>query len=125
MYSRRPSNAAVCAQERRRREDDAPRISAIFPDLLGLKISVEERSTTATPKYLRRIVVASAPAVFLLPCNDPHCSDGGHDVTTEITNALRARKTTFTGSHECRGMIGATPCSRTIFFEAEAEYKTK
>lgn len=125
MYSRKPSNAAVCAQERRRREDDAPRISAVFPDLIGLKISVEERCTTATPKYIRRIVVGSAPAVFLLPCSDPHCSEGGHDVTTEMTNSLRARKTAFSGTHECNGTIGATPCHRTIWYDAEAEYRTK
>jgi hypothetical protein len=123
MYSRKPSNAAICAQERRRREDDAPRISTLFPDLLGLKISVEERSTTATPKYIRRIVVTSAPALFLLPCSDPHCSDGGHDVTQEMMNALRAQKSAFNGTHECNGTIGATPCRRVIWFNAEAEFK--
>jgi hypothetical protein len=125
MYSRKPSNAAICAQERRRREDDSPRISALFPELLGLKISVEERSATATPKYIRRIVVTSAPAMFLLPCSDPHCSDGGHDVTTEILAALRAQKKTFGGTHECNGTIGSTPCHRTIWYEAEADFKAK
>lgn len=124
MYFRKPSNAAICAQERRRREDDAPRISAILPDLVGLKISVEERSATSSPKYIRRIVVESAPALFLLPCSDPHCTDGGHDVTNEILSALRASKKAFGGPHECNGTIGSTPCHRTIWYDAEAEYRS-
>lgn len=125
MYSRKPSNAALCAQERRRREDDAPRIAAVFPNLLGLKISVEERAATATPKYIRRIVVTHAPALFILPCSDPHCSDGGHDVTTEMTQAIRSEKKVFEGTHECGGTIGSTPCRRVIWFSAEAEYQSK
>jgi hypothetical protein len=125
MYSRKPSNAAICAKERRRLEDESPRIAALFPELVGLKIAVEERSATATPKYVRRIVVESAPAVFLLPCSDPHCSDGGHDVSTEILAALRQRLPTMSGSHQCAGTIGSANCQRRIWFDVEAEYRVK
>jgi hypothetical protein len=103
--------------ERRKREDDAPRLAQVVPNLLTLRLEIhEENSGISTPEatYVRHIVVASAPALFVLPCHDKECKDGGHDLTREITTALRAKKTRFTGEDACSGHVGSANCRRIL-----------
>jgi hypothetical protein len=125
---RKTSEAAQRQAERREREDKAPRLAAEVPDLVGLKLEISEQSTVSPPnqpKHIRRIVVAHAPALFLIPCGDPQCSDGGHDVTGTIMNALHRHEASFKGDDPCRGTLGPTICSRTMHYEGFAEYKKK
>jgi hypothetical protein len=120
------SAAALRAAERRERENAAPRLSTELPSLASLRLEVEEKSGTSSavqPKYTRFIVVSSAPALFLLPCGDSNCVDGGHDMTGVIMNALRSGKTHFGGEDECRGSIGTSFCARVLHFQAAAEYR--
>ena len=74
-YNRRNGFAAQRFAERRRREDEAPRLSEQVRDLESLRLELEERcgDTGASPKYTRRFVVARAPALFFVPCGDPRC----------------------------------------------------
>ncbi len=93
---------------------------------MSLRLEVEEKSDTIAamqPKYVRLVVVAAAPALFLIPCGDPNCVDGGHDVTSMVMSALRAKKTRFGGDDECRGTVGTSLCARSIHFEATAAYR--
>jgi hypothetical protein len=125
--SRRNSPAALRFAERRRREDDAPRLSEEIPDLLRLELRVEDAAgmlAGASPMHIRRIVVERAPALFLLSCQDPRCADGGHDVTAAIMRALRERQTSFQGKDECTGSVGQGYCSRVMHFAALAEYRS-
>jgi hypothetical protein len=123
---RKTSPAALRSAERRQREDEAPRLGGEVPELESLKLSIEERSVgsaLSAPKHVRHIVVATAPALFLVACGDPRCIDGGHDITHEVMSALRAQRETFEGEHECRGMLGPSPCTRVIAFSADAIYR--
>ena len=124
MNFRKNSPAALRFAERRQREDDAPRLSAEAPDLLSLRLEIEEQGGSAQPKYIRRIVVDTAPALFFLPCGDPRCVDGGHDVTSSVMRALRGRIRSFDGSDDCVGSVGSSACARVIHFNAVAEYQT-
>ena len=81
MPYRRNSPAEQRFTERRRREDEAPKLLAEVPTLSSLQIEVEERSGVGHTKYLRRVLVDRAPAMFLVPCCDPRCTDGEHDLT--------------------------------------------
>jgi hypothetical protein len=122
---RRQSATAQKFAERRQREDSAPRLTAEVPGLLSLCLAIEEASdatTVSRPKHLRRIVVERAPALFLVPCGDPRCTDGGHDVTDSIMGALVKRETTFRGEDKCNGYLGAAPCMRILRYDAVAEY---
>jgi hypothetical protein len=121
---RKNSPAALRFAERRQREDDAPRLSAVAPDLLSLRLEIEEQGGTAQPKYIRRIIVDTAPALFLLPCGDPRCVDGGHDVTDSVMRALRGHSQSFDGTDDCFGSVGSSACARVIRFNAVAEYQT-
>ena len=124
--NRKNSPAALRFAERRRREDEAPRLSQQVPDLVSLELQVQDGAgltTGAAPTHIRRIVVDRAPALFLLSCQDPRCADGEHDVTSTIMRALRARETSFQGKDECMGNVGLGSCARVLQFSATAEYR--
>jgi hypothetical protein len=121
---RRNSPAALRFAARRQREDDAPRLSAEAPHLLSLRLEIEEHGGSAQPKYIRRIVVDTAPALFVLPCGDPRCIDGGHDITTSVMRALRGHEPSFGGTDDCIGSIGSSACTRVIRYSAVAHYQS-
>ena len=122
----RQKEAAERFAERRRREDEAPRLLDIVPKLETLRLKIEESRAGAAlteTSHVRPIVVANAPALFVFPCQDSSCKDGGHDLTSEISAALRARKERFEGEDACRGQVGSAECSRVLRYSATATYK--
>ena len=124
-HNRRQSEGAQRFAERRKREDESPRLLAEVPRLQSLALEIEERSdagAVAEPTHVRRVVVQHAPALFVLPCGDPRCRDGGHDVTQAIMRALRAGETRFEGQDACTGSIGTVNCSRVLHFVGIATY---
>jgi hypothetical protein len=127
-HYRRNRAAAERFAGRRQREDEAPRLTTRVPDLTSLSLSIEERTganTLTEPKYLRRIVVTGAPALFLLPCGDPRCNEGGHDVTSYIMSSLMRREGSFHGEDACSGSLGAGPCLRVLYYQGAAEYRER
>jgi len=108
--------------ERRRREDEAPRLREQVPDLTRLQLNIEERTGVGGNTHRRRVVIDSAPALFLVPCGDPRCVDGGHDLTTPVMQALRSRKKLLHGEDPCNGSVGPSTCSRVLHFDVIAEY---
>ncbi len=119
---RRSSPAALRSAERRQREDDAPRLKALVPPLVSLQIAVCEEHAGGSSKHLKHVVVERAPALFIIPCGDATCQDGGHDITNEIMSALRGRATLASGDSGCGGMTGSAPCPRRIRFDLTAVY---
>jgi hypothetical protein len=114
-------------EARRRREADAPRLAATIPTLESLRLECSERSATITrPEHThtRHVVVGSAPALFVLPCHDSRCKDGGHDLTAVILAALRTEKARFTGEDACSGVVGTGPCSRVLDYVGIATYRS-
>jgi hypothetical protein len=126
MHNRKQSEAALRYAERKRREDEAPRLLAEVPSLRELKLEIEERSggsLVAEPVHVRRIVVEHAPALFLIPCGDSRCRDGGHDVTHAILRALRAKDPRFEGQDVCSGSQGSGQCARVMHYVGIATYE--
>lgn len=72
--------------------------------------------------YTRRVVVTAAPAHFEIPCGDPSCEDGGHDLTSPIMRALRAREVSFSGEDACHGSVRTTSCQRVLRYTGVASY---
>jgi hypothetical protein len=122
--TRRLGEAARRAEERRARENEAPRLLAAVPRLRSLSIFIEDRSdrSVAQPKHVRRVVVESAPALFLIGCSDANCKDGGHDVTDAVMRSLLRGETSFQGEDRCYGALGPSSCTRVLHFDASAEY---
>ena len=111
--------------ERRRREDEARRLRDEIPQLRTLKLEVEEHrreATIAETKHVRHIIVDRAPALFELPCNDPACRDGGHDLTEAMTQRLRARSTDFVLEDVCMGDVRGAACGRVVRVLVTATY---
>jgi hypothetical protein len=124
MHFRRNSPQALRFEERRRREDEAPRLHDQVPGLVSLRIDVEDRDgVIAENKYTRRIVVDRAPALFLVPCGDSRCTGGDHDLTADVMLALRSKSTSFHGVDPCRGSLPLGECTRVLRFEAVATYR--
>src|SRR6266542_3073071 len=113
---RKQSAAAQRSEERRVRENEAPRLLARIPDLLSLSLTIEDRSDSSVvqPRHVRHVVVAHAPALFFVVCSDPNCKDGGHDVTDSIMRALVRRERAFRGDDKCYGALGPSPCNRVL-----------
>lgn len=127
MHGRgRLTEAAMRAAERRRREDEAPRLIARVPNLASLKFDIEERRPEALSsdvQHIKRVVVESAPALFEIACCDRACKDGGHDITRAVMNELERGSKKFEGDDVCHGSIGSTTCQRVLRFVATAEFK--
>lgn len=124
MNSRRNNPKALRFAERRSREDDAPRLSAMVPSLATLQLDVEDRAgIIGGTRYTRRIVIDSAPALFLVPCSDPRCTGDEHDLTADVMRALRSQETSFQGEDACSGSVGPGACSRVLEFHAVAGYR--
>jgi hypothetical protein len=114
--------AAQRAIERRKSEDDAPRLVAEVPSLRSARILIIEQVPTGSTRHTKHVVVARAPALFVIPCGDTTCQDGGHDITSQVMSAFRRRLLTAQGEDACGGMSGSAPCGRSIRFELTAEY---
>ncbi|HVZ36100.1 MAG TPA: hypothetical protein VG963_26915 [Polyangiaceae bacterium] len=116
---------AARASERRQREAEAPRLARLFPTLQSLQLQIEEHSSNISrpeSTHKRHVVVASAPALFVLPCHDSQCKGGGHDITEQVLAALRARAGRFTAEDACLGAVGMGQCSRVLHFVGIAAY---
>jgi hypothetical protein len=127
MQSRsRNSEAAQRFAERRRREDAAPRIREVVPNLATLRLEIDERrgaSNAGDPKHVRLVVVDSAPALFNLPCGDHACKDGGHDMTDNVLRALQAGATRFELEDTCHGNVGKAFCGAVMHILITATYQ--
>ena len=124
MRSFRTSEAAQRFAERRRREDEAPRLKAEVPTLekLDLELSDSKGMTDPAMTHVRRVVIAAAPARFEIPCADASCRDGGHDVTYSVMRALRDHRTSFDGEDVCHGSVGSSHCGRILRYVATARF---
>ena len=125
-FRSRVTEASQRFAERRRREDEAPRLLERVPELTGLKLEVEERrasSAVADSKHVRHVVVDRAPALFYIPCGDPACKDGGHDVTSPLMRGLTSHETHFECEDACSGSIGTAPCGRIVRVIASPTYQ--
>jgi hypothetical protein len=114
--------AAQRSAERRKSEDEAPRLAAEVPALRSARIEIVEQVPTGSTKHVKLVVVARAPALFRIPCGYPTCQDGGHDITSALMSAFRRRLTTSSGDSSCNGMSGTAQCSRRIHYTVTAEY---
>jgi hypothetical protein len=120
------SEASARFAERRRQEDAAPRLSEVVPELLSCRIEITQRRsnvTSADVSHTRHVVVERAPALFLVPCYEPSCKDGGHDITSALLRGLRDREANVQGEDTCHGSVGAEHCRRVLHFNAVAQYK--
>ncbi len=124
MNSRLRGEAAQRFAERRRREEEAPRLHDSVPSLATLRLDVTESRgvSNGDPKHTRIIVVETAPALFWLSCGDHACRDGGHDLTSSVMRGLHSRATHFGVEDTCYGSLGTAECGRLMRVQVTATY---
>lgn len=121
MFRNTSNPASLRSAERRKREDEARRLADEVPTLKSLRIEVVEHVPTGTTKHVKLVVVARAPALFLIPCGDSDCRDE-HDLTHDVMRALRARQEELRGTSQCQGTIRNGNCNRHISYRVLAVY---
>jgi hypothetical protein len=122
---RHSAEAQERARERREKEDSAPRLAVLAPTLKELRLEMEEQQadgTIAGTRHARLVVVATAAALFEVPCTDTSCKNGGHDLTNEIVYELKRKSESFSGESACGGELGASTCRRILKYDARAGY---
>ena len=113
-------------KEQQCREDAAPRLIQLVPTLTSLRIHLDDQQEAgkgATLPYTRHIVVATGPALFCVPCLEPHCT-GVHDLTQVILRDLRAGQKHGTGVSLCQGKVEGVPCVRTLTYVYDAVFSS-
>jgi hypothetical protein len=110
--------------ERRRREDESPRLLAEVPNLMKLRLEISESHGKGQieVEYIRRVTLESAPSVFLMACGDPRCKRGNYDLTLQLLLWLRRGETRIEASARCDGDVGSARCDRLLQCVAVAEY---
>ena len=106
--------------DRRRREDEAPRLLAEVPSLTRLSLAVEERAESGFSLgsgHIRRIVVEHAAARFEVPCSAGNCDGGVHDLTSGVMRELRRGTVRFEGDTSC------DRCGCVLHHAASAEHR--
>jgi hypothetical protein len=124
-YPRRNFKVSQRMIEQRERENAAPRLTEEVPRLRELRIEVgAHRDGALIPEsvYIRRVVVTNAPALLWLPCSEPRCEEGGHDITEALVSGLRQGEVRITGESSCSGRVAGVACVRVIHFTAVADY---
>ena len=119
MIRRNPQESKQLAAERRKREDEAPRLIKEARRLTSLNIDVENGGN----RYVWRIVVERAAALFEIACPEPGCTNGGHDLTSSIIQSLKASAEHFQGESVCHGDLGAGQCGRLLKYTSQATYR--
>jgi hypothetical protein len=122
---RRPTEASIRAEERRKRDDEAVRLKAEVPHLFELSLELEERQgegSNLVGRHIKHVSVQHAPARFEIPCGDTSCKDGGHDITGPVLRALKASQVSVSGEDNCNGYLGSGSCRRVLHFLVHAKY---
>jgi hypothetical protein len=91
-----------------------------IPRLARLSLSLGERGeggSTPGSAHIRRVVVESTAAIFLMPCGAPGCPSGAHDITAAVMPELRRGSTRFEGE------TGCDACGCVLSHVGSAEYR--
>jgi hypothetical protein len=110
--------------ERRRREDESPRLRAVVPRLRALRLELSESRGEGQIEFshIKRISVENAPSVFMIPCGEPRCKHGSYDLTEPILSALRRGEPRVEATDTCMGDVGTAQCGRVLRCIAVAEH---
>jgi hypothetical protein len=85
---------------------DSPSLSAKFPKLKSLKVTLEyfpADGVTRSSQIKYAVNLDHAKSVFRFDCLNKECIRGDFDLSDVLTEAVAARETTVTGEMRCKG----------------------
>lgn len=110
--------------ERRKREDESPRLRTVVPRLVSMRLELSESRGEGQIEatHIKRIAVENAPSVFMIPCGEPRCKRGSYDLTEPILSGLRRGEHRVEATDRCMGDVGSAMCGRVLHCVAVAEH---
>ncbi|HAM53841.1 MAG TPA: hypothetical protein DCP92_25280 [Nitrospiraceae bacterium] len=116
------NNKKEARAERLQQKIDAGYMSAHFPDVLSIVISMTYNQR-GIAKGLPRTVnfFPGSYALFKITCLSKECVDGGFDFTNIITTMIGNRKKAAKGELGCEGN-GPSPDHSAITYEVAIQY---
>ena len=125
-FGQRRGEALERAQERRRREDSAPRLIQRVPKLESLRLEIEEHQAggrVPESTHIRRIVVEHAPALLRHPLS--RFALQGRRSRRDRSHPARSRLGLHVvrGKDPCGGQTGTAPCQRVLHYHGIATFK--
>jgi hypothetical protein len=123
----RPVKLNEDVAERRRREEESPRLLTLIPDLVSIRLELQESrggdGAQVEFTHIKRIALAHAPSVFMIPCGERRCKHGGYDLTSATMSGLRRHEERIETDDTCMGDVGSARCGRVLHCVAIVEYK--
>lgn len=108
--------------ERQQQKLDAGRVSASFPEVESIVISMMYNQTGVQKSLPRTInFFPGSYALFKVDCLNKECFEGGFDLTRLITGMIRNRKASAKGELSCEGN-GPSPDHSAIAYEVVIQY---
>ena len=109
--------------ERRRRQQEADLVSARFPSVEGVVVSMTYSQRGVLNPVPRKVHFSpGSSALFIISCLSKECVDGGFDLTQIITGMIDRRKATAQGCLGCEG--GNSPAGHSkIDYEVAITYR--
>jgi len=107
--------------ERKQQRLDSGSVAQHFPEVAGIVINMKYNQKGI--QALRRTLNYSpgSYAFFRVDCLSKDCTDGGFDLTREITSMIRSRKAAAKGELGCDGN-GASSDHSSIVYEVAIKY---
>jgi hypothetical protein len=116
------SSRYTARRERQQRKLDAGFLSAQFPEVAGIVISMAYHQRDAQESFPRIInFFPGSYAFFRIDCLNKNCGEGGFDFTQVITGMIRNRRENVKGDINCEGG-GHSAGHAAIAYEVAIKY---
>jgi hypothetical protein len=108
--------------ERLKQRDDAGLVSANFPEVANIVISMSYNQIGLNKSMLRTVnFFPGSSAFFRVDCVNKDCVDGGFDLTRVISVMVKNHKETTIGKLSCEGN-GPSAGHSAITYEVAIQY---
>ncbi len=87
---------------------------------IGVQLSFMLPSGQPHSSPHKRIFLPDMQAFFEIHCPDRDCMGGGFDLAPAIQAATRPKKAETTGTMQCQGAKGRTPCEISLRYDVDA-----
>ena len=130
MYARKHGPRAEYREQQRQRVITAPSLSEKYGKLKSLTVNAGYYAPGGIIKYKNLtydVNIAFAKSVFRLDCCNAECVQGDHDLTAELSKAIKQRAKTVVGELCCNGwqnktLIKKTKCNHMLRYKLKLGY---
>lgn len=120
-FQRRAGPRAEYQEQQKQRIIKSASLAEQFPKLKSLTVILGYRDTDALTSHNQlkyTVNLVNAKSVFRFKCPNNECIRGDFDLSKEVAEAVRKRRTTVTGEMVCKGnTIKRVRCGNTLHYK--------